>query len=246
MDPDYGPSTYGERIANVYDTWFSLPKDTEPAVEFLAGLAGVGPALELGIGTGRVALPLAARGIEVHGIDASEAMVAKLRAKEGGDRIPVTMGDFAEFGVEGKYPLVYVVFNTLFALLTQEDQLRCFANVARRLTDGGAFVIQAFVPDVTLFTRGARLATQFVGVDKAVMDVAELDMATQQVIAQHVVLEDGRVSMYPVKLRFTYAPEMDLMARLGGMRLRERWAGWSKEPYGASSGQHISVYELDR
>jgi len=135
VDPEYGPSTYGERIASVYDTWFSLPKDTEPAVEFLAGLAGKGPALELGIGTGRVALPLAARGIEVHGIDASEAMVAKLREKEGGDAIPITMGDFAEVGVEGSYPLVYVVFNTLFALFTQEDQLRCFANVARHLTD---------------------------------------------------------------------------------------------------------------
>src|SRR6266508_1348045 len=240
---DYGPETYGDRIADVYDTLYS-GLDTDGAVETLAELAGSGPVLELAIGTGRLALPLAERGLEVHGIDASEAMVAKLREKPGGDAVPVTFGDIADVAVDGSYSLVFVAFNTLFALLTQEDQLRCFANVAPRLADGGAFVIQAFVPDVTLFTRGARLATQFVGVDTAVVDVAELDMASQQVITQHVVLEDGRVSMYPVKLRFAYAPEMDLMARLGGMRLRERWAGWNKEPFGAGSGQHISVYEL--
>ena len=165
-EDQYGPSTYGERIAEAYDEWFGLPEDTDQAVEFLARLAGPGPALELGIGTGRVAVPLAARGVEVHGVDASEAMVGKLRSKPGGDGIPVTIGDFADVAIEGSYPLVYVVFNTFFALLTQEDQIRCFQGVAEHLTDDGGFLIQAFVPDLTLFNRGARVAPQFVGIDK--------------------------------------------------------------------------------
>jgi len=142
----YEPSTYGDRIAAVYDEWLGVPQDTDDAVAFLAGLAGQGPALELGIGTGRVELPLAARGVEVHGIDASEAMVARLHAKPGGEAIPVTIGDFADVPVEGAFPLVFVVFNTFFALLSQEAQVRCFENAARRLAPGGAFVLQAFGP----------------------------------------------------------------------------------------------------
>jgi hypothetical protein len=242
---EYGPSTYGDRIADVYDGWPSVPTDTDEAVDFLAGLAGEGPALELGIGTGRIALPLAGRGVDVHGIDASEAMVAKLRQKPGGPEIPVTIADFADVPVEGAYRLIFVAFNTFFALLTQEDQVRCFANVAAHLTDEGTFVLQAFVPDLTLYTRGSRVAAQSVSTDAAVIDIGELDMATQQVTAQHIVIEDGRVTQYPVKLRFAYAPELDLMARLAGMQLRERWESWKREPFGPSSGRHISVWEKD-
>jgi SAM-dependent methyltransferase len=243
---EYGPATYGDRIADVYDEWFTVPTDTDEAADFLAGLAGEGPALELGIGTGRIALPLAHRGVTVHGIDASESMVAKLRLKPGGPEIPVTIADFADVPVEGAYQLIFVAFNTLFALLTQEDQVRCFANVAAHLTEGGVFVVQAFVPDVTLYHRGSRVATQFVSADTAVIDIGELEMATQQVTAQHVVIKDGRVTMYPVKLRFAYPPELDLMARLARLRLRERWAGWNREPFGPASGQHVSVYEPAR
>ena len=154
----YGPETYGERIAEVYDEWFHPPTSAEDTVEFLAVLAGDGPVLELAIGTGRIALPLAARGIEVHGIDASEAMVAKLRAKPGGEDIPVTLGDFADVGVEGHYPLITIVFNTLWALLAQEDQVRCVRNVAEHLTEDGTFVTEMYVPDPagSIAARGCR------------------------------------------------------------------------------------------
>src|SRR5262245_47622611 len=159
MAEEFGPSTYGEKIAAVYDehtAHFGL--DTEGAVERLAELAGDGPVLELAIGTGRLGLPLAERGLEVHGIDASEAMVAKLREKPGGADIPVTMGDFADVGVEGHYPLIFVGFNTFFALLSQEAQVRCFANVAAHLTDGGIFVLEAFFPDLSRYDRDQRVS----------------------------------------------------------------------------------------
>ena len=154
---EYDAWTYGDRVADVYDELYAA-LDPSDAVEALARLAGSGPALELAIGTGRIALPLAARGVEVHGIDASEAMVAKLRDKPGGAAIPITMGDFADVAVDGRYSLVYVVFNTFFGLLTQEDQVRCFRNVATRLADDGVFVIEAFVPDVTRFDRAQRVS----------------------------------------------------------------------------------------
>jgi hypothetical protein len=240
---DYGPSTYGDRIAEVYDHWYSVPEDAEEAAEFLAALAGSGPALELGIGTGRVALPLSARGVDVRGIDASEAMVVKLRAKPGGREIPVTIGDFAGVDVTGQYQLIFVVFNTFFALLTQEDQVRCFANVAAHLSDGGSFVIQAFMPDLTLFDRGSRVVVTDLDTDQAVLDLGRIDPASQQVTTQHVVIEGAQVTSYPVRLRYAWPSEMDLMARLAGLRLRERWSGWERRPFGPASGQHVSVYE---
>src|SRR5213593_2474210 len=155
--PGYGPETYGDRWAEIYDEFVAGVKpDTDQTVAVLAELAGSGPALELAIGTGRIALPLAARGIEVRGIDASPAMLAKLREKPGGTDIHVTMGDFADVPVEGRFRLVFVVFNTLFALLTQDDQGRCLRNVAEHLTDDGVFVVEAFVPDIARFDRGQR------------------------------------------------------------------------------------------
>jgi len=240
---EYGPSTYGDRIAEVYDRLDALPGDAEEAADFLAALAGKGPALELGIGTGRVAIPLLKRGVDVHGIDASKAMLAKLRAKPGGDRIEVTIGDFADVPVERRYGLVFVVFNTFFALSTQEEQLRCFQATADHLEAGGAFVLQAFMPDLTLYLRGSRVAVTDLDADRAALDLARLDPVTQTVVAQHVVLEDGRVTSYPVRLRYAWPSELDLMARLAGLGLRDRWAGWDHSPFTEDSASQVAVYE---
>ena len=174
MADEYGPQTYGDRIAEVYDEWYGdagfLEKDA--SVELLAELAGDGPVLELAIGTGRLALPLAEKGLEVHGIDASEAMVAKLREKPRGDSIPVTMGDFADVPVEGVFSLVFIAFNTLFALTTQEDQVRCFANAAAHLADGGVFLVEVFVPDLARFDRNQRFQTNSVSPTEVNLDAS--------------------------------------------------------------------------
>jgi SAM-dependent methyltransferase len=249
MTDEYTAETYGERWADIYDDWtagLGLLIDGETIASRLADRAGGGPALELAIGTGRVALPLTEMGVEVHGIDISEAMVAKLRAKPGGADIPVSMGDFADVAVDGRYPLIYLVFNTFFALLTQEDQARCFANVARHLTDDGVFVLEAFLPDVTRFNLGQRFETLEVGVDSAVLLASKHDPGTQTVQVLQMRIEDGKpIATYPVKLRYAFPSELDLMARLGGMRLRERWGGWDGEPYTGLGPRHVSVYELD-
>ncbi|NIN73471.1 MAG: methyltransferase domain-containing protein [Gemmatimonadetes bacterium] len=213
----------------------------------LADLAGSGPVLELGIGTGRLALPLSERGVEVHGIDASEAMVAKLRAKPGGDRIPVRMGDFADLEVEGQFSLIAVAFSTFFSLRSQEEQVRCFRNVALHLSDDGLFVIEAFVPDVSRFDRQQRVGASKVKSDGEVMlEVSQHDPTQQRVDAQHIVLSEAGIEMYPVKVRYSYPAELDLMAQLAGLRLRERWGGWRREPFTASSIWHVSVYERFR
>lgn len=237
------PSTYGDRIADVYDEWFGAPEDAEAAAGFLSGLAGPGPALELGIGTGRVALPLLRRGTAVHGIDASEAMVERLRAKPGGGDVPVTFGDFAEVDVGDAFTLVHVVFNTFFALLTQEDQIRCFANVARRLDTGGMFVVQTFVPDPARFVSDQLARTKRVGADEAVLECSRHDPVRQRIDSQNVVMRESGARLYPVSIRYAWPPELDLMARLAGLRLRERWADWSRSPFNARSGGHVSVYE---
>ena len=208
-------------------------------------MVGDGPVLQLGIGTGRIALPLVQRGIEVHGVDASEAMVAKLREKPGGDRIKVSMGNFADVGelVDGAFSLVLVVFNTFFGLLTQDDQVRCFQGVAQHLADGGVFLMQAFVPDLTRFDRGQRVEAMDVGTDIVHLEASRLDPVNQRVTSQHMVVEDGRTRLFPVSLRFAFPSELDLMARLAGLRLRERWGSWDRQPFGSSSQQHISVSE---
>jgi SAM-dependent methyltransferase len=221
----------------------SVPLDTEAAVLFLAELAGSGPVLELAIGTGRIALPLAERGIDVRGIDASEEMVARLRSKPGGASIPVTFGDFADVAVEGRYTLVYVVFNTLFALPTQEAQIRCFENVAAHLANEGLFVIEAFVPDLTRFDRDQRVDANRVGLDEVWIHVDRHHAAEQRVESQHVRLSEHGVRLYPVQIRYAYPSELDLMARLAGLRLRERFDGWQKAPYSGAPGTCVSVYE---
>jgi SAM-dependent methyltransferase len=241
--PDYDAATYGDRIADVYDGWFAVPSDTQGTVEFLSDLAGAGPMLELGIGTGRIALPLAQRGHEVHGVDASEAMVEKLRSKAGDEVIPVSIGDFAELDIEVEFSLVYVVFNTFFALLSQEDQVRCFSNVARRLQEGGVFVIEAFVPDMTRWDRDQRMEAHHVENDSVVLGVSRHDPVEQRVASNHLVISKEGVEFYPVRLRYAWPSELDLMARLAGLRLRERRGGWHRESFTASSVKHVSVYE---
>ena len=220
-----------------------VPLDTEAAVAFLAELAGSGPVLELAIGTGRIALPLAERGIDLRGIDASEEMVARLRSKPGGASIPTTFGDFADVAVEGLHTLVYVVFNTLFALQTQEAQIRCFENVAGHLADEGVFVVEAFVPDLTRFDRHQRVDANRVGLEDVWFDVARHHPAEQRVESQHVHLSEQGVRFYPVQIRYAYPSELDLMARLAGLRLRERFDGWKREPYSGPTGTCVSVYE---
>ena len=243
---DYDAATYGDLMAEVYDEWFGVPEDTNDTVAFLEGLAGTGPVLELGVGTGRVALPLAERGVEVHGIDASEAMVGKLRSKQGRSDVSVSIGDFAEADIEGRFSLAYVVFNTFFALPSQEDQVRCFANVARGLREGGAFVIEAFVPDLGRFTAGQTTQTKHVGMDHVILETSRHDPVLQRVYSQNIEMGATEARFYPVQIRYAWPSELDLMARLAKLRLRERWGGWRREPFADSSVKHVSVYEHQR
>jgi SAM-dependent methyltransferase len=238
---DYESSTYGERIAEVYDDWYA-EQDTEGAVEFLYGLARDGDALELGIGTGRVALPLSARGVKVHGIDASPAMIGKLRTKPGGEQIPITIGDFADLPVPGLFDLIYVVFNTFFALLTQAAQVKCFQACATHLRDGGVFVLENFVPDLTRFNRGQRTDTISINADAVRIDATIHDSVNQRCYVQHVLIEPQGVRLYPVQLRYAWAPELDLMARIAELELRNRYGGWRGESFTVASGRHVSVY----
>jgi len=237
----YEEETYGQRIAGIYDEWYAGYDCA--AIETLKELAQGGRALELGIGTGRIALPLQESGIAVEGIDASEAMLAKLHSKPGGDSIPVTQGDFADVAVNGEYTLIFVLFNTFYALLTQEDQLRCFRNVARHLAARGTFVVEAFAPDLSRFDGQQAVRAISVGDDEVRLDASQLDPVTQQIASQHVVLTEQGVRLYPVRLRYVWPSEFDLMARLAGLQLRHRWGNWRKDPFGADSGKHISVFE---
>jgi hypothetical protein len=182
--------------------------------------------------------------VQVHGVDASEQMVAVLRSKPGGAGVPVTMGDFADVPVQGDYRLIYIPFNTLFALLTQDDQLRCFRSAAAHLSPGGAFMIEVFVPDLSRFDRGQRVQTTIVENDRVLLDVSVHDPATQTVVSTHVLVAESGNRLYPVRLRYAWPSELDLMAQLAGMRLRERWGGWRREPFTGESPRHISVYEL--
>jgi hypothetical protein len=237
----YSHETYGERVADVYDEWYA---DYDPAaIEFLAELAHGGKALELGIGTGRIALPLSAKGVDVQGIDAAASMISRLRAKPDGDRIKVTQGNFAEVPVDEKFALVYIAFNTFFALSSQEEQVQCFRNVAAHLEPAGCFVIEAFVPDVTRFKGGQVNWASKVTTDVVELDVGHHDPVTQSVYSQKVVITDGNVRLYPVQIRYCWPSELDLMAQLAGLRLRERWTNWKREPFTHKSGHHISIYE---
>jgi hypothetical protein len=239
---DYQPvMSFGKDVARTYRD--ILRGDEVDAVAFLAELAGGGPALELAIGTGRIALPLAERGVRMEGIDISPAMLAELGTKRGGSGIPVTVGNFADVPVSGTYRLVYVVWNTFFNLLTQEDQVRCFENVAGHLTGDGSFVVEAYVPAFLYQLRNDQhVDAEAILVDEVRLDVLRHDRATQTIEESHVSLSPSGVRLNPVVQRYAWPHEIDLMARIAGLRLKERWGGWDKRPFDSASSMHVSVY----
>ncbi len=216
------------------------PAVVDATVEVLARLAGTGRALELAIGTGRIALPLAHRGVPVHGIDLSGAMVARLRAKPGGEAIAVTMGDFATTRVDGTFTLAYLVFNTIMNLTTQEAQVACFANAAEHLAPGGCFVVEVMVPDLRRLPPGQTAVPFEVSATRCGFDL--YDVATQGMSSYHLKIDGERAQYSSIPFRNVWPAELDLMAQLAGLRLRERWAGWRQEPFTSESRQHVSVW----
>ena len=227
---------YDESSADMFD-----PEVVDPVVDFLAELAGSGRALELGIGTGRIALPLAQRGVAVHGIELSKAMAARLRAKPGGEAIGVTIGDFATTNVDGTFSLAYLVFNTIGNLTTQEAQVACFQNVATHLEPGGRFVIEVGIPELRRLPPGETM--RVFDASPTHWGIDEYDVANQGLISHHFELVDWHFELHSLPFRYTWPAELDLMAQLGGMRLRERWSGWKREPFTSESRKHVSVWE---
>jgi SAM-dependent methyltransferase len=241
---DHEDGYFGERVAATYDE--SSAEMFEPgvvgaAVGVLAELAGGGRALELGIGTGRIALPLARRGIPVHGIDLSRAMVARLRAKPGGEAIGITIGDFAATRAAGTFSVAYLVFNTIMNLTAQAAQVACFRNVADHLEPGGCFVIEVAVPDLRRLPAGQNIVPFNVSPTRWAFDV--YDTATQAMSSNYVEVVDGRGEYHSIPFRYVWPAELDLMAQLAGLRLRERWGGWTREPFTSESRQHVSIWE---
>jgi SAM-dependent methyltransferase len=235
---------FDERIARSYDAkWPELfePAVVDPPVRFLAGLAGGGAALELGIGTGRLAIPLSRRGVRVHGIDLSPDMIAELRAKPGSDGIGVTVGDFAATRVDGTFRLAYLVRNTIMNLTTQDEQVACFGNVAAQLEPGGCFVIEVGVPGLQRLPPGETVRP--FTVTPVHLGFDEYDVADQGLISHHYWVVDGRLETLSAPFRYVWPSELDLMARLAGMSLRERWADWDRAPFTSDSGSHVSVWE---
>ena len=238
----YRPSTYGDHVAGAYDEMFG-EMQAEASVDLIAELAGAGPVLELGIGTGRIAIPLAARGAEVHGVDASLPMLASLRTKPGGDRILEVAGDFARLPVRGPYELVYVVFNTLFNLYTQADQVACFRGVERVLRPGGTFLVEVFVPDPTLWDHDQRVSVSDVSIEGFTLQVSRHDAVEQRVIGHTAHITQEGTRLYPLLARYAWPSELDLMATGAGLVLRERWSSWARDPFTSDSKTHISMYE---
>jgi len=236
---------WGPDVARRYDETSAdmfAPEVVGPAVEFLAALAGDGAALELGVGTGRIALPLSERGVRVHGIDLSPAMVAELRSKPGAERIDVTIGDFASTRVEGEFSLAYVVYSTIMNLTTQEEQVACFRNVAAHLRAGGCFVVEVMVPELRRLPPGQ----SFVPFDVSPPHVGfdEYDVVSQRLVSHHYGRrDDGLYERVSIPFRYVWPAELDLMAQLAGLTLRERWGGWGREAFTELSPDHVSVWE---
>jgi SAM-dependent methyltransferase len=238
------PTNYfDEPVAAGYDedTAICEPAVVDPIVDFLAGLAGDGGALELGIGTGRIALPLSRRGVRVHGIDLSPAMVTRLQAKPGADRIGVTIGDFATTEVAGRFRLAYLVYNTIENLRTQDEQVACFANVAAHLVPGGFFVIELEIPPLRRLPPGETVRA--FALSPAHLGFDEFEVDTQHAVSHHYWMEEGQLRRFSFPYRYVWPSELDLMARLAGMTLRERWSGWQREPFTSESAMHVSVWE---
>ncbi len=241
MDDD---GYFGEAVAATYDEDSAEMFEAgavAPVVQRLAGLARGGRALELGIGTGRIALPLAARGVPVHGIELSRAMAARLRAKPGGEAIDVTVGDFATTTAPGTYSLAYLVFNTIMNLTTQAAQVACFRNVAAHLQPGGCFVVEVMVPRLRWLPPGQTVHPFEIGEDRWGFD--EYDIARQGLVSHHIQVRDGRGERLSIPFRYVWPAELDLMAQLAGVRLHARWAGWAGEPFTSKSLAHVSVWE---
>jgi SAM-dependent methyltransferase len=235
---------FDDRVAERYDE--SDPEmfaaaAVDPTVDFLFELAAGGSALELGIGTGRIALPLSKRGIKVHGIEMSSAMIEKMRAKPGADAITVTIGDFAAATVDTTFSVAYLVYNTIMNLTTQAEQVSCFRNVARHLDPGGCFVIEVGIPDLQRLPPGE--AARVFHMDETSWGLDEFDVATQGLISHHFETIDGKLEHHATPFRYVWPAELDLMAELAGMRLRERWSGWKREPFTNNSRKHVSVWE---
>ncbi len=234
---------FGEPVAARYDDDAAIfePAVVDPVVDLLIELAGGGRALELGIGTGRIALPLARRGVQVHGIELSKAMAARLRAKPGGQEIGVTIGDFATTTVDGTFSVAYLVFNTIMNLTTQAAQVACFQNVAAQLEPGGCFVIEVGIPALRQLPPGETIHAFHVGETSWGLD--EYDVARQGLTSHHFRIVDGKLERLSIPFRYAWPAELDLMAELGGMTLRDRWSGWKREPFTSDSVKHVSVWE---
>ncbi|WP_405166160.1 class I SAM-dependent methyltransferase [Nocardia sp. NBC_01499] len=235
---------FGERVAAQYDESYAElfePDVVGPMVDLLVRLADGGRALELGIGTGRIALPLARRGVPVHGIDLSPAMVTRLRAKPGGAAIGVTIGDFATTRVDGPFSVAYLVFNTIMNLTTQAEQVACFANAAAHLEPDGCFVIEVGVPDLRSLPPGQTMVPFHDGPTRWAFD--RYDIATQQMSSNYLEIVDGTGEYRSIPFRYVWPAELDLMAKLAGLRLRDRWGGWLREPFTNESRKHVSVWE---
>ena len=237
---------FDERIASFYDNDAEMfdPRVVDPVVDFLVDLAAGGSALEFGVGTGRIALPLSRRGVPVHGIDMSRAMVAKLMEKPGNAGVSVTIGDFATTSVAGKFAVAYLVFNTINNLTTQADQVACFRNAAAHLEPGGCFVIEVGVPRLQRLPRGETTIAFDVSDDHWGID--EYDVVTQGLVSHHLRIIDGKPERFSTPFRYVWPAELDLMAQLAGMTLRERWGGWQREPFTSTSESHVSVWEKPR
>jgi SAM-dependent methyltransferase len=242
--PEHDPEAYGRSIGEEYDALYDDVLDSASTVAVLAALADGGPVLEMGIGTGRLALPLAARGLRVAGIEASPVMVERLRAKPGGEDIPVVVGDFAEARVPGEFALVVLAFNTIFALPTEDAQVACFENAARHLRPEGRFVVDSWVLDPVRFAAGAAVSVRYLTGDRLSLDSGVLDAAASRMETVQVVLSEGRVRLFPANHRYVGPRELDLMARVARFRLEDRWAGWDRARYGPASRAHVSVYRL--
>lgn len=237
-DVDYD----GDRYAAVYDTWYENRLNTDSAVAFLRDLAPSGRALELGIGTGRIAIPLAACGPDVTGIDSSPAMLGRLAAKVDGGRVVGVLGDMGQLSVPGPFDLVYVTFSSLFLLTSQEAQLRCFRQVGSLLAEAGSFVVEAFVPDPTRYQRHQSVSVEDLGAESARFELAEHDAATQTISATRVQLGPAGIRLFPYKVRYATPAELDLMAVLAGLTLRERLEDFDRRPFCGESRSHVTVY----
>ncbi|MFJ2933203.1 class I SAM-dependent DNA methyltransferase [Streptomyces sp. NPDC087219] len=251
---NYGPTSYGDELADIYDNWIvRLQDDTDDTVRVLGELAdsaarasGAKRILELGVGTGRVALPLSERGLEITGIDASPDMLDRLREKPGSHRVTLVQGDFADHTAEGPFALVYIVFNTLYSLSSQEEQLNCLSNAARLLPDDGLFVVQGFVPDTARFEM-ARQSQQLMEVARSEesslnLGVARHDPVTQRMWPHYSLRDSANSRDHIVQFRYVWPSELDLMARLAGLTLEQRYGGWDRSPFTGESQQHVSVY----